>query len=149
MDGRLYGTTGGGGTGSCYPQPSCGTAFAFDVGLGPVVNLLPNLFDFGAQGINRMNAPQTSTLTNTGGGSLLINNIGLGGANSVDFYEYDNCPIKPNPLAPGAHCNITVVFSPTGVGTRTANVTITDNAVDSPQMISLTGIGVGGKVALR
>ena len=96
-----------------------------------------------------MNVPQVSTLTNTSGVDLAISGVTITGTNSSDFSQTNNCPLSPNKLAPGAHCEITVVFSPTGVGTRTASVTITDNAVDSPQIINLKGIGVGGKVALR
>lgn len=44
-DGRLYGTTGGGGTGTselCSPY-HCGTVFSFDVGLGPFVSFVRGL----------------------------------------------------------------------------------------------------------
>ena len=150
-DGKLYGTTSVGGTGvGCGTYCPYGTVFSYDIGPQPGVSLSPNLLDFGAQGIDRMNIPLTSTLTNIGAGSLYITNISLGELLIQGIcLEFDNCPIEPNSLAPDASCNITVVFSPTGVGTRNASVAITDNAVDSPQMISLAGIGVGGKVALR
>jgi len=36
-----------------------------------------------------------------------------------------------------------------GSGTRNADITISDSAPDSPQMVPLTGIGVGGKVRPR
>ena len=43
---------------------------------------------------------------------------------------------------PGAHCTISVTFKPTQVGSRTASVTINDNAVGSPQSVNLSGTGV-------
>ena len=89
------------------------------------------------------------TLTNTGDAPLAITSIAITGTNSRDFDQWNNCPISPNTLAPGDHCNITVVFSPTETGTLSADVTITDNASNSPQMVPLTGVGVGGKVRLR
>ena len=60
--------------------------------------------------------------------------------------------LSDEPQHPGSRettARITVVFSPTETGTLSADVTITDNAPDSPQMVPLTGIGVGGKVRLR
>jgi uncharacterized repeat protein (TIGR03803 family) len=39
-DGNLYGTTGGGGTGSC-PTYGCGTVFSLSMGLAPFVETLP------------------------------------------------------------------------------------------------------------
>src|SRR5258707_179189 len=44
-------------------------------------------------------------------------------------------------VAPGASCTISVKFTPTAAGTRTGTLTLTDNASNSPQTISLTGIG--------
>ena len=135
-DGTYWGTTFGGGV------LDEGIVFS----LGPAVTLSPSSLDFGAQGINQLTAPQISTLINTSGDDMTISNITISGANSSDFSQTNNCP---STLIAGGSCQVMVVFSPTGVGTRTANVTITDNAVDNPQIISLTGIGVGGKVALR
>ncbi len=141
--GLLYGTAFAGGA------FGAGTVFSLDVGFTPGVCLSPTSLDFGPVGFDRPTTPQTVTLTNSGGAPLLITAIAITGANSGDFSESDNCPISPNSLTPGAHCSITVVFSPTGSGTRSADVTITDNAPNTPQMVALTGIGVGGPVGLK
>ena len=114
--------------------------------LGPAVGLAPGMLNFGPQGLNIPNTPQTVTLTNTGSQPLSIASIMVTGTNNRDFFESDNCPRNPNTLAPGNHCTMQVVFSPIDTGTINADVTITDNASDSPQMVPLTGIGVGGKV---
>jgi hypothetical protein len=45
-------------------------------------------------------------------------------------------------LTPGASCNISVTFRPTVTGTRTAKLSITDNAAGSPQKVALSGSGV-------
>jgi hypothetical protein len=116
---------------------------------GPVVSLDPTTLDFGAQAISRLHPPKTAVLTNTGDGSLLISALAISGANRYDFWETDNCPRAPNPLASGAHCNITVYFSPTGVGTRNAKLTFTDNAPDSPQSVLLKGFGVGPRPGVQ
>jgi hypothetical protein len=44
-------------------------------------------------------------------------------------------------LSAGAECTITVTFSPQAAGTRTSNLSISDNAPGSPQSIPLTGTG--------
>ena len=118
-------------------------------GGGPIVSLSPTTLDFGAQAVSRLHPPKTTTLTNTGDGSLLISAIAISGTNRYDFWKTDNCPRAPNALAPGAHCDIVVFFSPTGVGARTANLTITDNAPDSPQLVLLKGLGVGPRPGLQ
>ncbi len=114
--------------------------------LGPEVTLSPTSLDFGPQGLHRPITPQVVTLTNSGSLSLSIANIAVTGPHSGDFAQWNNCPMSPNTVAPGDHCIITVIFSPIETGTLSADVTITDNAADSPQMVLLTGIGLGGKV---
>jgi len=61
-------------------------------------------------------------------------------AASGDFAEADNCGTS---LAAGGNCTINVTFTPTASGTRTGTLSITDNASGSPQMVSLTGTGIG------
>ena len=76
-------------------------------------------------------------LTNSGTANLLITSFAISG----DFTQTNNCPITPTPLAPGAFCTITTVFTPTTVGKRTGTITINDNAGNSPQSVPLTGVG--------
>jgi phospholipase C len=55
-----------------------------------------------------------------------------------DFAQVNNCP---GTLAAGAQCTITVSFTPSALGTRTGALKITDNADNSPQVVSLSGVG--------
>jgi hypothetical protein len=87
----------------------------------------------------RSSSPQV-TVQNTTNQPLNITTIVIGGANNGDFSLIHNCG---NSLAPSAACQITVTFNPSAAGTRTASVIIVDDAANSPQMISLTGTGVG------
>lgn len=148
IDGYFYGTTVQGGTSnncSGLGFHGCGTVYR----LAAPVALSPARLNFGAEGSNRVNTPQIVTLTNNTSVSLLISGIDITGANGGDFAESNNCPISPNTLAPGNACNITVVFSPTSSGARNVDVSISDSGPGSPRTVPLTGIGVGGKVALR
>ena len=82
--------------------------------------------------------PHTVKLTNTSGGELAITGITLTGPDPGDFAQSNNCPPT---VASGASCLITVTFTPTAQGVRTASVSITDSAAGSPQTVPLTGRG--------
>jgi hypothetical protein len=104
----------------------------------PTVSLSKTSLTFAGQVVGSTSANQKVKLT-TGGVPLSITSIALTGTNRGDFSEKNNCG---SILAPGKSCTISVAFAPTQVGPRAAAVTITDNAVDSPQSISLSGTGL-------
>ena len=106
------------------------------VGLTPGVSINPTSLTFSAQGIDTTSPAQNVTLTNTGGASLSISHIGFIGTNPGDFAETNNCGTS---LAAGTSCSISVVFTPTQLGPRTAVLSITD-AVGN-QTVDLTGTG--------
>jgi Protein of unknown function (DUF1573)/Abnormal spindle-like microcephaly-assoc'd, ASPM-SPD-2-Hydin len=62
-----------------------------------------------------------------------------------DFAQTNTCGAS---LTPGASCGFTVTFSPSTSGARSAQISITDNAFDSPQSVPLTGHGVLPTVSL-
>lgn len=101
------------------------------------VSLSPTSINFGAVQAGQTSAPQNITLTNTGNATLTISSIAIGGTNAGDFHETNNCGTSVNA---GAQCTITATFKPTRTGIRNGNVTITDNAANSPQIVPLTGI---------
>jgi hypothetical protein len=103
------------------------------------VTFTPTSLTFASQAVGTTSAPQTITATNSGDASLFFNNVA---ANTLDFTIVDdNCIGTTLPV--GASCTISVTFSPTTTGTRTANVVYTDNAPNSPQTVPLTGTGSG------
>jgi hypothetical protein len=104
------------------------------VPLAPAVALSPASLSFPTQLVFTSSTPQCVTLTNTGTATLDITSI----VASSSFFELNGCGSS---LAAGAHCNIKVFFSPHARGTVTGTVTITDNASNSPQAITLSGAG--------
>jgi hypothetical protein len=108
----------------------------------PVVALSPTSVDFGNQNMGTTSATQSVTLTNAGTAALTITGIALAGPNTGDFAETATCPTNPSTLAIGASCTLTISFTPSATGTRSASVSITDNAANSPQSITLSGAGV-------
>jgi len=104
----------------------------------PVASLSPPALAFGNQPLNTTSAPQPVTLTNTGSATLSITSISVGGANSTDFAQTNNCGPQ---LAAGANCIIDVTFTPTATGSRSGSLAVSDNASGSPQTVSLSGVG--------
>lgn len=107
------------------------------------VSLTPSSLTFAGQNPGTpASAPQTVTLQNTGNGPLTISGISITGANVADFAETDNCPKGPSAtLGPGSACAIAVTFAPKATGQRSATLSVADNAVPSPQVVSLSGLG--------
>src|SRR5207248_1914558 len=101
-------------------------------GTAPGVTLSPTSLTFATQALNTASAAQTVTLTNSGTTPLTITSISDTGANAGDFTETTTCPLSPSALAAGANCTISVTFKPTATGSRTASLSIADNAGGSP-----------------
>jgi beta-propeller repeat-containing protein/HYDIN/CFA65/VesB family protein len=91
--------------------------------------------NFADQTVGTSSTVQAVTLTNAGDAALSIIGIQASG----DFGETNNCGTG---LAIGANCTISVSFTPTAVGVPTGSLSVTDNAANSPQAITLTGNAV-------
>jgi len=115
-----------------------GTSTAIAVGASgsPVVKLSATSLNYASQPVGTPSATQGVTLTNTSSALALTNLITTA---SGDFAQTNNCGTS---LAAQSSCSILVTFTPTATGTRTGSIMISDNAVGSPQMVSLTGIGI-------
>ncbi|HKF51101.1 MAG TPA: choice-of-anchor D domain-containing protein [Candidatus Acidoferrales bacterium] len=114
------------------------------------VTLTPSSLTFAGQNAGTPpSTPQTITLQNTGSGPLTISSIGITGANSGDFAETNNCPGSSATLNVGQACSIAVTFAPAGTGPRSASFAVADDAVPSPQIVSLNGTGTMPAVHLN
>jgi hypothetical protein len=100
----------------------------------PTYNAFPSTVNFGSVKVGTTSAPTSVTLADVGNGNLSLTSITVSG----DFIEKNNCHKK---LAIDASCTIQVQFQPQSKGTLTGEVTIKDNALATPQIISLTGTG--------
>jgi phospholipase C len=108
-------------------------------GVAPVASLSPTSLSFSSQVTGTASSAKTITLKNAGTASMLISGIAITGANSGDYTKTATCS---GALAIGASCTINVIFTPAALGTRTAAVTITDNAAGGSQSVALTGTGI-------
>jgi hypothetical protein len=123
---------------------STSTALSQEV-QGAIVALSPTQISFGNQTVGTTSTPQSVTLTNTGNVNLDITTISVGGANSADYGQTNNCGSS---LPPGGTCAIIVTFTPSADGSRSAAIRVSDNASGSPQSVTLTGVGVSPTVSL-
>jgi hypothetical protein len=106
----------------------------------PAVTFSPTSLTFAAQAIGTTSAPQSITVTNTGNAGLFVSSAAV--PNTLDFTEVsDGC--SGLTLAAGTSCSVSITFSPTASGTRSAAFTLTDNAANSPQTVPITGTGTG------
>ena len=110
----------------------------------PSILLTPAKVDFGNRAIGDQSLPSPVTLTNAGTGLLAISSISLGGSNSADFVQSNNCG---STVAAGSSCTVQVSFTPSSSGARLASLLVTDSAVGSPQSVSLSGTGGAVPVA--
>ncbi len=106
-------------------------------GSSPIVTLSPTSLAFGKEVVGGTSKGKSVTLTNTGNATLNITSIAASG----DFGIIASSKPCGSTLAAGQSCTIEVVFSPTQVGSRTGNVSVTDNAPGSPQTVALSGTG--------
>jgi hypothetical protein len=91
---------------------------------------------FGKQAVGTTSPAKTVTLFNAGLSTLHISSISTSG----DFILQSNgCGTT---LASGASCKLSVVFHPTVAGTRKGGLFIADDALGSPQTVSLSGKGI-------
>ncbi len=104
----------------------------------PAVSIAPGSLQFGSQQVNSLAAAQSITLTNTGTATLNITTIAINGSNASDFSESSSCGSS---VAAGASCAIRVTFTPAAAGTRSATLSLTDNAATSTQSVPLSGTG--------
>jgi len=100
----------------------------------PSVSFSASSLAFGDEEQGSTSEPLLLTLTNSGTAPLTITGI----VASANFAETNNCTT----LAAGASCAINVILAPDTTGSLKGTVTFTDNAVGSPQTVSLSGTAV-------
>ena len=107
-------------------------------GMGTVVKFAPATLNFGSVPVGQSSTPKTTTLTNTGTTSLSITSVSFTGTAAGDYSQTNTCGTT---VAAGASFTISVTFMPTATGTRSAQLSVSDNGGGSPQKVTLTGTG--------
>jgi hypothetical protein len=108
----------------------------------PTVNQSPASLSFGSVTVSTASAALPVLVGNTGTALLTFTGpppFQFTGTNSADFSETSNCSAT---MDAGWACTVSVTFTPTGTGARTAALTINDSATNSPQVVNLSGTGM-------
>lgn len=112
----------------------------------PGVTLSPSSVGFANQATGSPSAPHTIVLTNTGSAVLNINSaISLSGPDASEFRLQESthaCPDGSGQVPAHASCEIVVIFAPTTVGGKSAQVVIVDDAAGSPHVATLSAAAV-------
>ena len=131
---------------SALALDTAGNLYFSDSGNNAVREVFPaGALAFPATQIGTAATALTVTLSNIGNLPVTIASeasFGLSG-NTTDFSLVGGSCLAGATLAPnGGTCTLAIGFTPTATGTRTLTVSITDDAVYSPQSFQISGTGV-------
>ncbi|HWK82131.1 MAG TPA: choice-of-anchor D domain-containing protein [Caldimonas sp.] len=110
----------------------------------PQVSLNPTTLDFGTQTTGGIYPSRRVRLGNSGTADLAISSIVVAGSGFADV-SAGPCPAT---LAPGAGCDIDIVFAATAAQSYSGTLTVTSNAAGSPHVTVLKGVGSAAAVAV-
>ncbi|MGE0087078.1 MAG: choice-of-anchor Q domain-containing protein, partial [Desulfococcaceae bacterium] len=101
-------------------------------------------FDFGDAVINTDSVPVVFLISNTGTADLLLSGtpskISISGANASEFSIDESGLLSP--VQPSGDTTFSVTFTPAGVGSKSAVISIANNDADeTPYIVNLTGTG--------
>jgi len=102
----------------------------------PKVTVTPSSLSFATQIFATSSEARVVAVRNTGAGSLRISTIALVGPHASDFRSTNNCGAA---IERDGACSISVTFSPSAVGARSASLEIRSNT--STKAISIRGTG--------
>ncbi len=122
---------------------AAGVDYSLAVSISPILS--PSLgnqsLTFGSQFVGTTSTAQSFTIINTGPGPFVMGATLLSGSNSNDFsIETNTC--WGTAVLPGDSCVMSVAFTPSADGGRTATLILYNNVFDSPHTIPLTGTGL-------
>ena len=138
------------GTGSDCTDSTCGAgiinaaAAVAAAGVGVMVPSPANL-NFGSITVGGTATSQIVTVTNTDSDSVTLsssNSVTVSGGNAADFSMTGGTCANNLVLNQGQSCTVSVSFTPSAVGTRTANLVIASSATNSPTSVPMSGTGI-------
>ena len=123
-----------------YANISGGQALVSLAGTGTTpaaITFNPAAFDFAATLVNQTSAVQNFTVNNAGGATATLQTPIIAGTNSSDFAISTNT--CSSTLGSSTGCTLSITFTPSATGTRSAQLSLTDSA--GAQTAQLTGTG--------
>ena len=129
------------------------------VGTMPGAQFNVSTIPFGSELVGAQSSSEPVQLNNTGNGPLVITHVGFTGADPNDFQAAGSC-VGSNgssvSVPASSNCTVNVTFAPTASGSRSASLSVTDNAPGSPQQLPVSGtatdfqlgVGSGGSTSV-
>jgi hypothetical protein len=99
------------------------------------LSFTPSSLTFPNQVVNTSSAPMNVIVTNTGSTTVTFSSI----VTNDDYSQSNNCG---NSLPSLGSCNVSVVFTPTGLGSRPGTLVFNDNSGTGQQTLTLQGTGI-------
>jgi hypothetical protein len=149
-----YGTNGHDGNGDAFVAMVAGSSLATSI-------VTPGTLNFPLQDVNTTSVPPAATsclnsgeciqYSNTNGASsITITSITFNNGEFAQFPMSNSSPANcaTGVIGPNSACDLWVVFTPAGQGSRSGTVTITDDAGSTPHVVVLSGQGTVPQDAL-
>ena len=113
------------------------------------IEIDPMTLSFGRGRIGVASDPQTVTIKNTAvAADLTLSSIVIGGTSAAMYAaapgSTNGCTLTGDTLAAGEECTVSVTFTPSDAGTRTAYLQINSNATNA-NIIRVNLIGIGAE----
>jgi hypothetical protein len=104
------------------------------------ISLDASTFAFGNQTVNTTSSAKTLTVSNTGNAALNFSAITLGGSAAADYSATGGCAVG-TAVAAGGSCKLTLRFTPSTTGSRSASLMLKSDASNGDAAVSLGGTG--------
>jgi sugar lactone lactonase YvrE len=108
-------------------------------GAPAVIGFSPSSLVFSNQNVGTTSPVQTVIVFNSGSIPLPITSVAVTGSNASDFSLANSCTAG---IGVGGSCTMSIVFTPSGVGARSASIVVSDATNGSPHIVSLAGTGI-------
>jgi len=112
------------------------------------ISLSPLSVNFGGVKVGSSSSPRTVTISNVGTADLSVTAMAVSGTHAADFSldpgdgTGGTCGSTPVTVTAAGNCTVTVTFSPSASGTRSASLGITSDDPDEPSVsVALAGTG--------
>ena len=120
------------------------TQFSSLIGSAASAVMQPSAYDFGQVSVGSESSAYEFKLVSNGEIPLLVSGVSLAGDNAGQFKIISTTCAAGQPIDPGKTCSVFVAFAPTqsslANSSFSAQLQVADNAINSPQSTTLSGI---------
>ncbi|KAF0218425.1 MAG: hypothetical protein FD174_2886 [Geobacteraceae bacterium] len=112
---------------------------------GPSLDIVvsPAPYDFGSITVNMPSTAQTFTISNWGNTVLNVSSISTGADSDMFSVTPGTCPSLAPTIAAGGSCTISVTFTPTSGGAKSATLQFISDSANYPTLdVPLSGTGI-------